>query len=452
MQDNKILLQKIFQEGIKQVMPSGALQRRLRLATQQDVLWVGDTSYPLQGKKILLLGAGKGVGAMAKAMEDILGERISDGLVVTKYEHTVPLRFVKIMQAGHPIPDENGVLATTEMLAKAEKADADTLLICLLTGGGSALTPAPAQGLNLLQIQQVTSELLRSGASIDEVNAIRKHLSIFSGGQLARIAQPATVLTLIISDVIGDSLDVIASGPTAADASTFQDCTAILKKYAIDSQIPKAVAERLHQGVAGNIAETPKATDAIFANVNNKIVATNKDALKAMAEYVQNLTGQRHPSGFEVQIMDKPMQGEARKMAHTLIDKAKKLQAHLTREHKPICLIAGGETTVSIRGTGKGGRNQEMALTAAIALDGHHGIYTLFAGTDGTDGPTDANGGFADGNSAQKMRVHCDPEELLINNDSNAALLASNEIFITGPTLTNVMDVAILLIFPAIDL
>ncbi len=450
MQEQKLILQRIFWEGIERVMPKNALELHLRLEkkSSEELLWLDDKVFPLHAKKIVVLGAGKGVAAMAKVMEDILGERISDGLVITKYAHALPLQHIKVMEAGHPIPDDAGVLATTALLEKAQALGEDHLLICLLTGGGSALTPAPAKNLNLEQIQETTAILLRSGATIQEINAVRKHLSVFSGGQFARAAQPAQVLTLIISDVIGDPLDVIASGPTAPDDSTYQDCLDILNKYAITAQIPQAVLSHLENGIKGIFPETPKAEDAFFSHIINEIVATNKHALQAMTKYAQNFADLGIANGFEVHVHHEPMQGEAQEMAKTLITKAKNLQNALLPGQKPICLLAGGETTVSIKGQGMGGRNQEMALTAALALENHEGIFTLFAGTDGTDGPTDANGGFAHAHAAQNMRKHLDPQDMLDNNDSYAALTASDDLFVTGPTLTNVMDVAIVLIYP----
>ncbi len=453
MQQNKEILKEFFFAGLKAVAPDSAIRTHLRLEKNNDapILWIKDQAYPLQGKKVLLLGAGKGVAPMAQAIENLFIEEnlenyLTEGLVVVKYDHGLPLKFTKLLEAAHPVPDENGVLAASALLEKARNATQEHLVICLFTGGASALTPAPTQSISLEDVQTTTSALLACAASIQEINAIRKHLSAFSGGQLALIAQPAKVIGLMISDVIGDELDVIASGPTVPDASTFNDCLAILKKYNIST--PPAVEKRLHQGAQGHIPETPKASDAFFANVHNELMATNEDALDAMAEYAENFSCSAAPQGFEPYVLDVPMQGEAKDMAIELVRMAKEMQAALCPNNTPLCLMAGGETTVNIQGTGKGGRNQEMALAAALALESHENIYALFAGTDGTDGPTDAAGGFAHSLSSQNMRAHVNPQEMLNNNDSYNALSASNDIFITGPTRTNVMDVALFLVYP----
>ncbi len=453
-QKQKELLQKFFYAGLQAVAPDGAVLRHLRLEKNPDehgngdTLWVKDQPYPLKGKKIILLGAGKGVAPMAQAMEELLGEHIHDGLVVAKYDHGLPLRYIKLLEAAHPVPDIAGVQATSALLEKAREANHEHLVICLFTGGASALTPAPVQGLSLEDIQKTTSAFLACGATIYEINAVRKHLSVFSGGQLAREAQPAQVLSLIISDVIGDTLDVIASGPTVPDASTFQDCLTLCKKYTLEGKIPSTVACYLQENAHVHSAETPKAGDNFFQNVRNELIATNEEAINAIAEHAEDCVHDTAPQGFDVFVLDVPMQGEAKEVALTLISLAKEMHAGLCAHNKPLCLIAGGETTVNVHGTGTGGRNQEMALTAALALEDCQGIYALFAGTDGSDGPTDAAGGFAHARSAHLMRQHCEPQNMLDNNDSYTALTASGDIFITGPTRTNVMDIALLLVYP----
>ncbi len=433
------LLREIFDTAVHAVAPDAAVQSHVKLMGND--LHVDGRSYSLENKKILVLGAGKGVAPMAKAIEDMLGERINDGLVVTKYEHTLPLKYIKIMEAAHPVPDSAGLNATKAIMEKAMKADADTLVLCLFTGGASALTPSLAQGLELFHVQEVTSQLLKSGATIQQINALRKHLSSFSGGQLARMALPAEVLTLIVSDVIGDELDVIASGPTAPDASTFSQCIEIVKKFGLEKSLPPVVYEYLLKGAQGKILETPKADDVLFEHVHNVLVATNTEALTAARHCAENL-------GFEVHILPEPMRGEAKVQALNLVNKAKGVAKQMSASSKPVCLLAGGETTVTISGQGKGGRNQEMALSAAFELEGFDNIAALFAGTDGTDGPTDAAGGFALSNSVDKMCKVCNPKELLADNNSYKALTLGGDILITGPTRTNVMDLAILLVWP----
>ncbi len=437
--EQRKLLRKIFDAAVDAVAPDVAVQRHVKLIDNE--LIVDGRNYSLQGKKILVLGAGKGVAPMAKAIEDILGERINDGLVVTKYEHSLPLKHIKILEAAHPVPDNAGLQATRALMEKASQADENTLVLCLFTGGASALTPSLAKGLELSHVQEVTSQLLKSGATIQQINALRKHLSTFSGGQLARMAGPAKVLTLIVSDVIGDELDVIASGPTAPDASTFAQCLEIVSEFSLESSLPAVVYEHLQKGAQGQILETPKAQDVLFERVHNVLVATNTEALMAARKCAESL-------GFEVQILPEPMQGEARLKAQELVNLAKHTAKQMQDTSKPICILAGGETTVTISGQGKGGRNQEMALSAAFELEGFAKIATLFAGTDGTDGPTDAAGGFALADSIANMRKLCSPQCHLVDNNSYEALTLSGDILITGPTRTNVMDLAILLVWP----
>ncbi len=443
--EHKELLQNIFWAGIEAVAPDGAVLRSLRLEKNStgDILWVKERAYPLQGKKVLLLGAGKGVAPMAKAMEELLGAHLEKGLVVAKYDHGLELKRVVLKEAAHPVPDAAGVEATAQLLQMAQEATAEHLVICVFTGGASALTPAPAQGLTLEHIQDTTAALLACGATIQELNAVRKHLSVFSGGQLARAAQPAEVIGLMVSDVIGDALDVIASGPTVPDVSTFTHCLEVVQKYALENTLPQEVMAHLQAGGAGLAADTPKQGDAFFAQVHNELVAINADALDAMAQCAEQ-------AGLNVCMLEDAMQGEARDMATSLVSMAKAMQKELQVGDAPVCLLAGGETTVQIKGAGKGGRNQEMALAAGIALEGCEGIVALFAGTDGSDGPTDATGGFAHGKACDAMRAQLTsstPQGMLDNNDSYTALTASGDIFITGPTRTNVMDVAVLLIY-----
>ncbi len=434
-------LRDIFDAAVQAVAPDGAVQRHVEL--EGDNLYVDGRCYALKDKKILVLGAGKGVAPMAQAIENMLGNRITDGLVITKYDHTLNLNRIKILEAAHPVPDEAGLNATKMLMDMATQACKDTLVICLFTGGASALTPSLAQGLELSHVQEVTNALLKSGATIKQINALRKHLSTFSGGQLARMAQPAEVLSLIVSDVIGDELDVIASGPTAPDASTFVQCLDIIKEFCLEDSLPAVVYEHLLKGAQGQILETPKASDVLFQTVHNVLVATNAEALVAAEQCAKNL-------GFAVHIVPEVMQGEAQVQADKLLNIAKDMsqQLKLQSNPKPVCMLAGGETTVTIVGQGKGGRNQEMALTLALALENIENMAILCAGTDGTDGPTDAAGGFALSSSAKRLRQICDPESLLADNNSYEALTLNGDILITGPTRTNVMDLVIMLIWP----
>lgn len=431
----------IFQAGLDAVAPDHALLRHLEF--HGDQLAAGGETFDLSQGRVLVVGGGKGAAPMAAALEELLGERISEGRVVVKYDHALPLKRIVLKEAGHPVPDEAGLRATAAMLELARSAGEKDTVICLFTGGASALTPAPVAGVSLTDLQRLTTLLLECGATINELNAVRKHLSCFSGGQLARAAYPARVLCVLVSDVVGDRLDVIASGPTVPDSATFAQCMDIVRRYDLEKHLPKAVRDHLVAGSAGCVSETPKAGDPMFARVTTLLVATNGQALAAAACKAGQL-------GYDARILTDELEGEARDQAVLLVDEARTTAAALEPGDRPVCLLAGGETTVTLTGAGTGGRNQEMALAAALALDGEPRIAALFAGTDGTDGPTDAAGGFSHGQSAAAMRACCDPVQLLCDNDSYNALPHSRDLLKTGPTRTNVMDMAILLVHPAL--
>ena len=435
----KAVLYSIFDAGVRAVAPDAALMRHVCLEDGQLLVDGQSWKLPRRGR-LLVLGAGKGVAPMGAAVEELLGDRIDTGMLVVKYGHGLPLQQIAQVEAAHPVPDAAGAAATRALLELAAGAAADDLVLCLLTGGASALTPAPVSGVTLEDMQQVTELLLRSGATITELNAVRKHLSRFSGGQLARTAAPAGVVSVIVSDVVGDALDVIASGPTAPDVSTFADCMDILARYGLGSAMPPAVLHHLRQGQLHQEAETPKPGDALFRHVQNTLVATNRQALDAAAE-------QARSHGFRPVILTDRMVGEAREQAALLVTQARQMAAELAADAQPVCLLAGGETTVTLRGRGRGGRNQEMALAASLALQDCPHICALFAGTDGTDGPTDAAGGCAwAGNLAVAGLEQA--RRALEENDSYAILHHCGALLRTGPTRTNVMDLAILLVWP----
>lgn len=435
----KAVLYSIFDAGVRAVAPDAALMRHVCLEDGQLLVDGQSWKLPRRGR-LLVLGAGKGVAPMGAAVEELLGDRIDTGMLVVKYGHGLPLQQIAQVEAAHPVPDAAGAAATRALLELAAGAAADDLVLCLLTGGASALTPAPVSGVTLEDMQQVTELLLRSGATITELNAVRKHLSRFSGGQLARTAAPAGMVSVIVSDVVGDALDVIASGPTAPDVSTFADCMDILARYGLGSAMPPAVLHHLRQGQLHQEAETPKPGDALFRHVQNTLVATNRQALDAAAE-------QARSHGFRPVILTDRMVGEAREQAALLVTQARQMAAELAADAQPVCLLAGGETTVTLRGRGRGGRNQEMALAASLALQDCPHICALFAGTDGTDGPTDAAGGCAwAGNLAVAGLEQA--RRALEENDSYAILHHCGALLRTGPTRTNVMDLAILLVWP----
>ena len=377
--------------------------------------------------RIFLLGAGKASGAMAAAAEEVAGDRVAGGFVVVKDGYGGHLRRVEIAEAGHPVPDARGLAASGRLLEVARSAGEDDLVLFLVSGGGSALTPAPAPPITLAEKQEVTRLLLASGAAIGELNAVRKHLSVFKGGQLARAASPATVLTLALSDVIGDPFDVIASGPTAPDPTTFADALEVLARRGLSGRVPPSVARRLEAGRAGEIRETPKPGDPLFDRVTNVVVGNNALVTDAAAATARRL-------GYRTDLTTRELQGEARDVAREFVARARRLPP-------PACLIAGGETTVTVRGPGKGGRCQEFALAAALELEPTDRLTILAAGTDGTDGPTDATGAIVDaGSIARGSAAGADARRALADNDAYRFLRASDDLLVSGPTRTNLLD------------
>ncbi len=390
--------------------------------------------------RVLVVGAGKASGAMAAAAEGALGDRIADGLVVVKDGYLADTTRVRLVEAGHPVPDARGEAAARQIRAVADSAGTDDLLLVLVSGGGSALTPAPVPPITLADKQAMTRLMLAAGANINQLNAVRKHCSLLKGGQLARAAAPARVHALLLSDVIGDPLDVIASGPTAPDASTFAEALAILDRFELRSRAPAAIVERLERGARGEIPETPKPEDPVFRGVTNTVIGNNLLVVEAAAAQARAL-------GYAPHVLTRALEGEARDVARTLVGLAREIQAGRGPVAPPACLIAGGETTVTVRGTGSGGRCQEWALAAALELEGVDGIVALAAGTDGTDGPTDAAGAVADGATAERARERGDdPRARLGQNDSNPVFAALGDLVVTGPTNTNLLDLYLLLV------
>lgn len=409
----------------------------LHLKVESGVLIAGQRRYELGSfRHIYVLGAGKASAAMAKAVERLLGRRIRDGLINVKYGHVAKLRRVRLNECGHPVPDENGVRGAREIAQIASEAGPDDLVLCLISGGGSALLPMPASPITLEEKQATTKLLLACGASIHEINAVRKHISLIKGGQLARLAYPATVISLLLSDVIGDNLDVIGSGPTAPDASTFAGVREILDRYRISQGAPISVRERIESGVRGDIAETPKPADPAFRRTQNLVVGSNRLAVDAAA-----LEARRR--GFRTMVLSTFIEGEARDVARVQAAIAKEILISGRPLKPPACVISGGETTVTLRGPGLGGRNQELALAAAIDIAGLDRVLILSAGTDGTDGPTDAAGAIADGQTL--ARSACDAKQYLADNNSYRFFEPLGDLIKTGPTNTNVMDITIVL-------
>lgn len=431
----------ILDAALEAVDPYRAVKNALTLAG--DTLTAGGREYDLRRfKRIVCVGAGKAGAPMAQALEDVLGERLADGLVVVKDGHGGPTRVTGILEASHPVPDDRGVAAGAKVaeLVSASAAE-DTLFFCLLSGGGSALLVSPAEGVSLADKQEATRLLLACGAEIGEINAIRKHLSRLKGGGLARLCHPGTVISLIVSDVVGDRLDVIASGPTVGDTSTWEDCRELLTRYGIWDAVPAPVRGRIEQGLAGGLAETPKPGEPDFQRVSNLIVAGNRGALDHAAAKARE-------HGYAPLILSSTIEGETADVArvHAAMGREARDTGHPVSP--PCCLISGGETTVTLgENPGKGGRNQEFALAAALDLEGLPGVLALSAGTDGTDGPTDAAGAQADGQTCARAREKgLNPREYLGRHDAYPFFQALDDLIVTGPTRTNVMDVRLVLV------
>jgi glycerate 2-kinase len=388
---------------------------------------------------------------MVAALADLLGERLAGAVAVTKYGHsslgagdwglgTEDWR-LEILEGGHPVPDEAGVAGTRRLAALVEEVGPDDLLLCPISGGGSALLTLPAPGITLADLQTLTDQLLRAGATINELNAVRKHLSQIKGGGLARMAAPATVISLILSDVVGDPLDVIASGPTAPDPTTYADAWGVLERYGLLTAAPDPVLARLRPGLDGKAAETPKPGDLVFARVHNVVVGSNRLAAGAAVTQAQEL-------GFNTLLLSTFVEGEAREVARVAAALAKEIVRYDRPVTRPACLVWGGETTVTIRGQGLGGRNQELALAAALALDGWPGVVLLALATDGSDGPTDAAGALVTGETAARARrLGLDPAGYLVRNDSYHFFQQLGDLILTGPTQTNVNDLLFIFVF-----
>jgi glycerate 2-kinase len=414
----------IFKAALRAADPADAVVRYLK---KRDLA---------RFRRIYVVGAGKAGASMARAAESVLGRRITAGLVNVKDGHLAKVRRIELNECGHPVPDERGVEGSKRIAAIAEAAEAGDLVLCLISGGASALLPLPAAPITLAEKQEVTRLLLQSGANIHEINAVRKHISRIKGGQLARLAAPADVEALLLSDVIGDDLDVIGSGPAAPDASTFASAVAILRRFGIWKRTPRAMCERLESGTRGEIPETPEPADPIFQNVRNIVIGSNRLALDAAARKAREL-------GFRTLILASGIQGETRDVARMHAAIAREILEAGNPLKPPACIITGGETTVTIKGDGLGGRNQEFVLAAAVDIAGLENVVVFSAGTDGTDGPTDAAGAIADGDT---LRRAPDALRYLAANDSYHYFQPLGDLVITGPTNTNVMDVRIVLV------
>jgi len=436
---NQILNSAIAAVVPQHFFPRQILLRRHTLVIHEDP--GRSQRYDLRAfKRILVLGAGKASARMAEACEGILGTRIDSGLIITKYGHACPLSRVQVLEAGHPLPDAAGLRGARAMITLLKQSGPEDLSLFLTSGGCSALLPSPTPPITLKEKQRLTTLLLRSGATIQEINTVRKHISGTKGGHLAKLAYPATVINLIISDVVGDPLDSIGSGPYVPDPSTFQEAWGVLDKYRLLKAAPQGIVNHLKAGIQRQVEETPKPGAPCFRKVRNFILARNRSALAASATRAGAF-------GFTPLVLTSQVQGEARELAKFYGALAKEIHLSGHPVNPPACLIAGGEPTVNVRGKGFGGRNLELALAVAREIKGLPKTVFLSAGTDGTDGPTEAAGAMVDGRTwGRAVKKGVSPEKKLENNDSYHFFQDAGGLVITGPTGTNVMDVHILLI------
>jgi hydroxypyruvate reductase len=439
---------EILGAALAAVDPAAAIHNALRYDPLSQQLELAGQVYDLRRyQNVYVVGAGKAGWPMASALAEILGERLTRGLVNVKHGHRPPPGYdtgrIELIEASHPVPDEAGVQGASRMVDLLRDLTENDLVLAVISGGGSALLELPVPGVTLADMQMLTSTLLRSGATINQMNTVRKHLSQVKGGQLAKWASPAPLIGLILSDVVGSPLDVIASGPTVPDTSTFSEAWAILESFGLTEagKTPPAILEYLRAGVAGQIPETPKPGDPLFDRVQNLIVADNRIAGLAAAEKARSL-------GFNASLLSTFVEGEAREVARVYAALAKEVLTFNAPLARPACLLLGGETTVQVRGNGLGGRNQEMALAAALAIEELPEIMIVPLATDGTDGPTDAAGAIAEGDTiGRAVTLGLDPADYLRRNDAYHFFERTGDLLRTGPTQTNVNDLTMLLIF-----
>ncbi len=430
--DNSRIVRKIFSAGVNAVRGYDAVRSVVKLT--HNTLGIAGKKYRLSSfNRIVVLGAGKASYDMARALDEILGRRINEGVVITKYGYGGLLNHIAVMEASHPLPDREGIRATQRVMSLARNVDRHTLVIMLLSGGASSLLVAP-DGISLSDKIKTTSLLLKSGAGIDELNTVRKQLSLVKGGRLAGMFYPAEIVTLIISDVIGNKLGIIGSGPTVQDTSTTKQALDIIDRYHGRDKVPQAVIKRLER--KKNITNSR----AVRSKVQNIIIADNRKAVDACKTQALKL-------GLTPEILTTSLHGEAREAGHVLASIANEMARRKTRSRKKVCLISSGETTVTVTGTGKGGRSQELALAFAMDIAGKQKITLLSAGTDGTDGPTDAAGAIIDNTTINRIvTMGMEPYTYLLNNNSYTVLDKAGALLKTGATGTNVMDIQLILL------
>lgn len=436
----------IRQAALGAVDPFAAVLRHLHV--EGGVLRAGAAMWPLtvsasgSPRRVFVLALGKAAVPMAAAACQVLGDIRLEGVVVTKYGHVADYALpatLEVIEAGHPVPDAAGIRGGIAFLHCLSQTTADDVVLLLLSGGGSALLPAPSPGVTLEDLRVTTDLLLRSGANIVDLNVVRKHLSSLKGGQLARKAAPAPVIALALSDVVGDLMDVIASGPAAPDPTTFAQAKDVVERYDLTELVPKSVSAHLQAGLRGEVAETPKPGDRLFERVHSVIVGSNALAARAAVAQAETL-------GYAGLLLTTFIEGEAREIAKVAVALAKSLKTTGDPVSLPACLVWGGETTVTVTGQGKGGRNQELALAAALGLEGIAGVAVMALATDGTDGPTDAAGAVVDGTTAVRARdLGWDLRAALQDNNAYPLLAGVGDLLRLGPTGTNVNDLLVLL-------
>lgn len=426
-------------KALETANPTRIISRHVRI--QDNVLSVDGASYALNRyRRIFIIGAGKASGGMAERMEKILGDRISKGLVIVPdYLRRRPRgRRIEYRSGSHPIPTEKNVRAASRMLELVKGASKTDLVLVMLSGGASSLFEYPLPGLSLNVERKLVAQLLGSGANIQQINTIRKHLSQVKGGRFAKILYPASVLTLIISDVIGDDLSAIGSGPTAPDPTSYQDAKQVLSEYNLQSKVSNRVRKIINEGVRGVIADTPKPGDSVFRNVRNVIIGDNLVSCKAAASHLKQ-------NGYRSQVLTTRMIGEAREAGSILGSMLTGIRHNGLPFSPPAALTIGGETTVTLKGKGRGGRNQELVLSSALAISGLDSAVVASLATDGVDGPTNAAGAISDGTTiARGHKAGMDPKKFLENNNSYRYFERLGDLVMTGPTGTNVNDVTII--------
>jgi hydroxypyruvate reductase len=439
------VVKRILGAALQAVEPGAAVARYLK--RRGNNLIIAERTYHLADiDRVLVIGFGKAAAVMGQAAATILGDCLEAGLLITKEGHAKPPQGgfdprLTLLEAGHPIPDARSVAASQRLIASLEDLTPRDLVLCLVSGGGSALLTAPAAGINLEDLQALTELLLACGANIFEINTLRKHLELLKGGGLVRVVAPAELAVLVLSDVIGDPLDVIASGPAVPDPTSFADALAVLERYSITSRTPNRILQHLESGARGSLPETPKPQDPVFAKVHTWIVGSNQQAAQAALQ-------QARQEGLDARLLTSFLQGEARQAGRFLAALGIQLALGGGLVSIPGCLVAGGETTVTLIGDGLGGRNQELALGAVDDLAGMENVVLVTLATDGGDGPTDAAGAVVSGNTLARARSFgIEPHSALARNDAYHFFQALGDLLITGPTQTNVNDLAFLFAF-----